>query len=148
MEIQKLAVIGSGFMGSGIAQVSAMGGLDVMIHDSNGEAANKAVETIRWSLGKLQSKGKFQGDPEEVMKRLKVAESMEDAKDCDMVIEAIFENVPAKHEVFEKLGGIVKPEAIIALYAERGFTLQHREIPADSAPGRKGHEELLILGKE
>ncbi len=42
---------------------------------------------------------------------------------------------------------VVQPEAIIALYAERGFTLQHREIPADSAPGRKGHEELLILDK-
>ena len=64
LKIEKVGVIGTGFMGTGIAQVTAMAGIDVVINDSNPDAVSKAVENIRWSLGKLQSKGKFDGDPD------------------------------------------------------------------------------------
>ena len=58
LNIEKVAVVGTGFMGSGIAQVSAMAGLKVSIYDIHSENARKALENIQWSLGKLKAKGK------------------------------------------------------------------------------------------
>ncbi len=114
LKIGKVAVIGTGFMGSGIAQVTAMGGFEVMIHDAKSEAADKAIEGIRWSLDKLKSKGKFQGDPASVMDRIRKMEKLDDLAGADLIIEAVFESIPLKQEVFEKLSRIARHDAILA----------------------------------
>jgi 3-hydroxybutyryl-CoA dehydrogenase len=111
---KKIAVIGSGFMGAGIAQVCAMAGLDVLIHDARAEAMAKAPDTIRWSLEKLRSKGRFDGNPDEVVQRIHTSEQLEGVARADMVIEAVYESVPLKQELFEKLGRILRPETIIS----------------------------------
>lgn len=113
-DIRKLAVIGSGFMGGGIAQVAAMAGLDVIIQDTKPGACAKTVENINWSLNKLKSKGKFAGDPEEVMKRLHPVDKLEKLTDQDMIIEAIYEVIPAKQELLQALTQIVSRETIVA----------------------------------
>ena len=111
--IKKIGVIGTGFMGSGIAQVSAMAGLDVVIQDSRPEAVQKAIDTVKWSLEKLKSKGKFAGNPAEVVGRIKPADKIEAMSDADFVVEAIYESIPAKQELLDKLGKIVRRDAII-----------------------------------
>ncbi len=112
-KIEKVAVVGTGFMGAGIAQVVATAGIDVVIHDSRPEALTKALETIRWSMEKLKSKDKFDGDPDEAAKRIQPAEQLDGAADADFVIEAIYESVPVKQELLDKLGKTVKEDAII-----------------------------------
>lgn len=112
--VKKIAVVGTGFMGGGIAQVSAAAGFDVMIYDSRPEAMQKTVDNIRWSLNKLKSKGKFGGDPEEVVARIKKIEKLDELADRDMVIEAIYENVAVKQEFLQKLAPIVSRETIVA----------------------------------
>jgi len=110
---KKIAVIGSGFMGAGIAQVSAMAGLDVLVHDTRAEAMNKALDTIRWSLEKLKSKGRFDGNPDDVMQRIHTSEELDGLAFADMVIEAVYESVPLKQELLDNLGKILRPEVII-----------------------------------
>jgi 3-hydroxybutyryl-CoA dehydrogenase len=114
LKISKVCVIGTGFMGSGIAQVVAMAGFDVLIHDADAEAMDKALEGIKWSLDKLKSKGRFEGEPDQVIQRIRKIDKLENAKDADLVIEAVSESIPLKQEIFEKLGGFAKPDAILA----------------------------------
>jgi len=113
IKINQLGVIGVGFMGGGIAQVSAMAGLRVKIYDVRREAISKCLETISWSLAKLKSKGKFRGEIEEALKRIKPINQLEELNDAELVIEAIYENVQVKQELLEKLGKILAPSAII-----------------------------------
>ena len=113
-KITTIGVVGSGFMGGGIAQVAAMGGKEVFLYDSMPEARNKAVEKIKWSLDKLKSKGKFDGVPDEVMNRLHPVEDMESLEKMELVIEAVYEHIPTKKELLEKLGKIVGADSIIA----------------------------------
>ncbi len=111
--IEKIAVIGTGFMGSGIAQVCAMAGKKVVVHDSQPESQKKAIETIRWSLEKLKSKGKFAGNPDETMGRIQSADNLDAVADADMVVEAVYEMIPVKQEMLGKLVKIVGEDIII-----------------------------------
>ena len=112
-DFQRAAVIGTGFMGTGIAQVMAMAGLEVMIHDSNPEAMTRALESMRRSLEKLIEKEKFQGNPDEVLSRIRPAEELAEAADRDLVIESVYESIPVKEEILEGLGKIVRADAVI-----------------------------------
>ena len=112
-DIHKAAVIGTGFMGTGIAQVMAMAGLEVMIHDSNPEAMTRAVENMRTSLKKLIAKEKFAGNTDEVLARIRPAEELAEAADRDLVIESVYESIPVKEEILEGLGKIVRADAVI-----------------------------------
>lgn len=112
-DIQRAAVIGTGFMGTGIAQVMAMAGLEVMIHDSNPDAMTRAQENMRKSLEKLVSKDKFSGKPDEVLARIRPAEELAEAADRDLVIESVYESIPVKEEILEELGKIVRADAVI-----------------------------------
>ena len=114
LEFKKVGVIGAGFMGSGIAQVSAMAGVDVIVCDNNPESLNRAIETVGWSLNKLKSKGKLDGDPERVLKKIRAAENIEEVADAELVIEAVYESVPVKQELLGKLNGIVGDGVIVA----------------------------------
>ncbi len=111
--IQRVAVIGSGFMGTGIAQVAAAAGCLVAIHDTKPEALEKALGKIRWSLQKLQARGLLEADPEDILGRIESCEDLEEAASADLVIEAVYESVPVKEALLEKLAGLIRKEAIM-----------------------------------
>ncbi|OGQ08791.1 MAG: 3-hydroxybutyryl-CoA dehydrogenase [Deltaproteobacteria bacterium RIFCSPLOWO2_12_FULL_40_28] len=115
MNIQKIGVIGTGTMGHGIAQVAALGGFDVEVQDCNADITNKGVAKIAKSLGSLVEKGKLTAEQANGAKeKIKVVSSLGDFKDCDLVIEAITENLQAKIKLFSELKGVLKPTAILA----------------------------------
>jgi 3-hydroxybutyryl-CoA dehydrogenase len=114
MAIKKIVVVGSGLMGSGIAQVSAQGGVDVSIYDIYPEALEKALKNIEWSVKKFAEKGKISEDPSAVMGRIKTVNDLSDAASAELIIEAVFEKLDLKQEIFEKIDDIAGPEALIA----------------------------------
>jgi len=115
MSIKKVMVIGAGQMGSGIAQVCAQSGYDVMLNDMNDEALNKGVKNIEKHLARSVEKERFTSkEKDEVLNRLTPSQKLEDAADRDIVIEAVVENMDVKAEVFRKLDNITPKEAILA----------------------------------
>lgn len=114
MEIKKVFVVGSGLMGGGIAQVSAQAGYNVVMIDVNQDALKKGIDSVNWSVKKFFEKGTVKEPPEIVLSRIKTTTDMQDGKDADLVIEAVFERLEVKQEVFKKLDGVCKPEAILA----------------------------------
>ena len=116
MVISKVAVIGSGTMGTGIAQVSAQAGYEVKLQDIDENALQKALVTIEKSLErgverqKLTSKQK-----EETLKRIRTTAGLkETAQDADLIVEAIFEDLELKRKLFQELDNIVPQRAILA----------------------------------
>lgn len=114
MPIQRVMVIGSGLMGSGIAQVCAAAGLTVVLTDVKAEALEKAKQAIAWSVGKFVEKGTYADTKEAILDRIVLSTSYETGADADLVIEAVFENMELKQEVFRNLDTICKKEALIA----------------------------------
>lgn len=105
--VKSTMVIGAGTMGSGIAQVVAGSGSRVVLFDTNAAALERARAGIGKSLEKLASKGQLGGaDPKDVLARVETATSMDVAKEVDVVIEAVFENLEVKKELFGKLDDI------------------------------------------
>jgi 3-hydroxybutyryl-CoA dehydrogenase len=110
----RLAVIGSGLMGSGIAQVSAQAGWQVTMQDIDEASLSRGVAAIRDSLTRFASKGKIATeDVEATLGRITTTADLDAAADADVVIEAIFEKIEAKHEVFRTLDKICKPGAVL-----------------------------------
>lgn len=115
MEINKLFIVGSGFMGSGIAQTAISKGFEVKICDLSLELAQKAAAGIDKMLTKMVTKGKMsQEDKDAAMARLSVCDSFDEAANADLVIEAVTENVEVKKAVFEKISAVAKEDAILA----------------------------------
>ncbi len=115
MAIKKVGVLGCGLMGSGIAQVAAQAGYDVIVREVEQKYLDKGISGIQKSLGKFVEKGKMQqGDMDACMGRLKGSTNLEDLADCDIVIEAIIENAQLKRDTYAQLDKIVKPEALFA----------------------------------
>jgi len=115
MEPRKLAVIGAGQMGSGIAQVAAQAGLEVVLADASAELARKAHERLGATLGKLVEKGKLAGaDRGAILGRIRPAAALEDCAGADLAIEAIVESEGPKKELFRKLDGLLPAHAILA----------------------------------
>jgi 3-hydroxybutyryl-CoA dehydrogenase len=113
--IQKVGVLGSGLMGSGIAQVTATAGYSTTVKEVSEEFLKKGVAGIEKSLGKFVEKGTLTAQQRtETLGRLKTTTSFDDLADCDIVIEAITENLETKRETFAALDKIVKPAAIFA----------------------------------
>ncbi len=116
MSIKNIGIVGSGIMGSGIAQVSAAAGYNIVIQDVSKEALERAGSGIKNSLEKFASKGKIK--PEEVEAALSRIQYTTDLKkaceNADLIVEAVFENLAIKHELFQKLNELSKPEAILA----------------------------------
>lgn len=111
--IQKIAVIGAGAMGSGIAQIAATQGHTVYFYDNNGEALKKADQKLLTLLQKLESKGKIESATE-IWNRFVFINDLAELKDADLVIEAIIENLDIKKSVFSALEKIVSPHCILA----------------------------------
>lgn len=114
MEFKKIFVAGCGTMGNGIAQVCAQNGLSVMMYDINQELLDNAVKKIRWSVSKLVEKQKIPDTVDAVMARITPVLDVKAAKDADLVIEAVFENIDVKHELFRKLDEVIGPSTIVA----------------------------------
>jgi 3-hydroxybutyryl-CoA dehydrogenase len=115
MEIRKVGVVGCGLMGSGIAQVAAMAGFPTVVREVSQEVLDKGLASIRKSLDKLVEKNVLSSSQAaEAFARLQPTLQLDDFADCDLVIEAIIENLERKRELFAALDQIVKPEAIFA----------------------------------
>lgn len=115
MQIQKVGVVGCGLLGSGIAQVSAMAGFHTAVAEIQSDLLDKGLANIERSLRKLTEKGAITADQASLtMVQLKPTLKLEDLADCDLVIEAIVENLDRKQQVWSALDQIVKPEAIFA----------------------------------
>jgi len=115
MEIKKIGVVGAGTMGLGIAQVCAQSGFEVVLNDIKMESVDKAVARITKLLSKDVDKDKITAEVKEtVLGRLQKSDKTEDLADCDVVIEAIAENMEIKKAFYKKLDSVCKPEAIFA----------------------------------
>lgn len=115
MTVKKLYVVGSGAMGSGIAQTAASHGIEVMMNDIKQEFVDKGYAKIKKSLEKAVTKGRMtEEEKDAALANLSTSISYEDAKDADMVIEAATENKEIKLGIFKQLDEICKPEAILA----------------------------------
>jgi 3-hydroxybutyryl-CoA dehydrogenase len=112
---KKLAVIGAGLMGSGIAQVSAQAGWDVVLRDVTGEALTRGTDGIKRSYEKFVSKGKLGAEQAEAaLERITTTTDLDAAADADVVVEAVFEKIEVKREIFGRLDAMVKDETILA----------------------------------
>lgn len=116
MEIKSVGVVGCGLMGHGIAQVCAQkGGWDVVVVEVSSEQLEKGLGKIEKQLARAVEKGKLeQSDADEVRGRIKGSLELSDLADCDLVIEAITEDLDKKLELWKELDGIVKDEAMFA----------------------------------
>jgi 3-hydroxybutyryl-CoA dehydrogenase len=115
MAIKKVGVLGCGLMGSGIAQVAAQAGYEVVVREVEQKYLDKGLAGITKSLGKFVEKGKMQqADMDACVGRLKGSTDLNDLADCDIIIEAIIENAQLKKDTYAELDRIVKPEAIFA----------------------------------
>jgi len=115
MDIKKVGVVGCGLMGSGITEVCARSGYEVVVREVNDELLQKGLERIRASMSKGVSRGKLtQEEMDAALARIKGTTSMEDFADCDIVIEAVIENLDVKKQVFAELDRITPPYAILA----------------------------------
>ncbi|HXY15274.1 MAG TPA: 3-hydroxyacyl-CoA dehydrogenase family protein [Terriglobales bacterium] len=114
MEIKKVGVLGCGLMGSGIAQVSATAGFETTVLEVEQKYLDKGFAGIQKSLAKFAEKGTIKESPQAILARLKGTTNKQDLADCDIVIEAIIENVPAKKEMYAAIDGVVKKHAIFA----------------------------------
>ncbi len=114
MDIKKVFVVGSGLMGSGIAQVCATAGLGVILSDVNREMLERAIKNIAWSAGKLVEKQKAEGPLDAIMARITPTDDLALAAEADLCIEAVFEKISLKQEVFRDLASLVKPETLLA----------------------------------
>ena len=115
MAIHKVAVLGCGLMGSGIAQVCAQAGREVTVIEVADEYLKKGLGGIEKQLGKLVEKGKLAAeDRDATVGRLRGSTQLEDAADADLVIEAIIENIEEKNRTYGALDRICKPATIFA----------------------------------
>jgi 3-hydroxybutyryl-CoA dehydrogenase len=111
----KVAVIGSGTMGSGIAQVAATAGCEVKIYDTNVDALNKSKAALENTLSKLVEKGKIDVNEKlRITSNISYAHALGDLSHSDLVIEAIVENAEIKRKLFAELENYVSPETILA----------------------------------
>ncbi|MCF6521583.1 3-hydroxyacyl-CoA dehydrogenase family protein [Streptomyces sp. JJ36] len=112
---KKLAVIGAGLMGSGIAQVSAQAGWEVVLRDVTDEALRRGTDGIKASYEKFVGKGKLEESAAEAaLSRITATTDMDAAADADVVVEAVFERLDVKQEIFRTLDGLVQDEAVLA----------------------------------
>jgi 3-hydroxybutyryl-CoA dehydrogenase len=115
MEIKNVFVVGSGLMGGGIAQVSAVAGYRVKMHDVDDERTSKGLDAIRKSLEKFVSREKMtQEQYQSAMASIATTTKLEDAHDADFVVEAVFENLDVKRDVFGQLDSICPAHTILA----------------------------------
>jgi 3-hydroxybutyryl-CoA dehydrogenase len=114
-EIRKVGVLGCGLMGSGIAQVCAQSGYDTIVREVSDALCEKGLEGIRKQMDRAVEKGKMvPEDRDAASGRLSGTTELSDLADCDIVIEAVIENLEMKNEMWRELDALCGPEAIFA----------------------------------
>ncbi len=115
MAIRRVGVVGCGLMGSGIAQVAAASGFDTVVREVSAELVEKGIKGIEKNLNRLVEKGSITDAVKgEIRGRLKGTTSIDDLKNCDVIVEAIIEQLPAKRELFGALDAVCPPSTIFA----------------------------------
>ena len=115
MKISKIGVIGAGQMGHGIALVNAQAGFDVIIHDTTDDFVKKGIGKIEKFLDKSIEKGKISSDDKKkIMTKISGTTKLDDLKNVDLIIEAIFENIQVKKQLFKELDKICNKVCIFA----------------------------------
>jgi len=115
MEVKKLFIVGAGIMGAGIGQLCAQQGYEVTVVDVSEEVVERAKEKVKAGLKRRVDKGKItQEEMNSVLSRLRWSTDFNLAQDSDFVVEAVFENLAVKKDVFKKLDSICPPETILA----------------------------------
>ena len=115
MEIKKVGVLGCGLMGSGIAQTAAMAGFETVVREVSDEFLKKGFASIEKSLAKFAEKGTITSEQQkEIRHRLSGTTSFADLADCDIIIEAIIENLEEKRKTYGELDRVCKPETVFA----------------------------------
>ncbi len=115
MGFHHVGVLGSGIMGSGIAEVAAATGATVIVRSRSQATADAMLTTMRASLAKQVEKGKRdQAEADTILSRVTATTHLHDLADCDFVIESVIEDLAVKRALFAELSGVVKPEAILA----------------------------------
>ncbi|MEN6463004.1 MAG: 3-hydroxyacyl-CoA dehydrogenase NAD-binding domain-containing protein [Syntrophomonas sp.] len=113
--MEKIAMLGAGTMGQGIAWALAAAGKTVLLYDIKKEFVDRATNAIGKSVAKAEEKGKAApGTKDAVLGRIIGTEKFEDIKDADFIIEAVFENMDVKKDIYTKLDALMAPEVVIA----------------------------------
>lgn len=114
MPVKSVLIVGAGLMGSGIAQVCAQSGISVALHDVSAASLEKAKKNIAWSVGKLVEKGKLTENKETILSRIAVIETLETGFQPDLAVEAVFEKLEIKQEIFKTLDDCCGSDTLIA----------------------------------
>jgi len=115
MEVKKIGVVGAGTMGNGIAHVAAMNGYDVVMVDVKDEFLERALATISKNLDRMIKKEKIsQADKDATLARIKKSTDLKGVADCDVVIEAVTEDIAIKLDVFKQIDSVLKKGGILA----------------------------------
>src|SRR5688572_26941288 len=115
MTIKRVGIVGSGIMGSGIAEVAAKAGCEVVLRSRQQATADAMVASLEKSLGRQVEKGKLeQAEATATLARVSATSSLSDLKDCDLVIESVVEDLAVKKHLFDELDRICKDDAILA----------------------------------
>src|SRR5438046_2406565 len=115
MEIKKVGVLGCGLMGAGIAQTAAMAGFETTVREVSPELIQKGFASIEKSLERFADKGTISAEQQKATRdRLFGTTSFNDLADCDIIIEAIIENLDEKQKTYRELDAVCKPEQILA----------------------------------
>jgi 3-hydroxybutyryl-CoA dehydrogenase len=113
--IRKVGVIGAGQMGNGIAHVSSLAGISVVIHDNAPNRLKEGLATINGNMTRQVSRKRItEQDKEVALKRISTSENLEGLSDCDLVIEAATEKEEVKRKIFQDLCPVLKPETLVA----------------------------------
>ena len=115
MQISNIGIVGAGTMGSGISQVAALTGYDIVMQDVSDEATSRGLGTIDKSLQRLVDREKITADAKDAaIRKIRTTTNLSDLADCDLVIEAATENMDLKLDLFEKIDKVSGPETIVA----------------------------------
>ncbi len=135
MEIKKVGVLGCGLMGSGIAQVAASAGFETVVREISDDLINRGFTVIEKSLAKFAEKGTITAEQQqEIRNRLSGTTSFEDLSDCDIIIEAIIENLEEKRKNYKQLDDLCKPETI---FASNTSSISITEMMTTTSPARQ-----------
>jgi 3-hydroxybutyryl-CoA dehydrogenase len=115
MSVKRLGIVGSGTMGSGIAECGAKAGIDVVVRSRQQATADAVLRTLERSLARQVERGKLDASTrDEVLARVSVTSSVADLEDCDLVVESIVEDLEAKRDLFVELDRVCRPDALLA----------------------------------
>jgi len=113
MTIKKIGVVGAGTMGTGIAQVAATSGFEIILNDVGEDYLQRSLKIIDKSLTKLSEKGKIEEDKEKILSRIKTTTSLSDLKGVDFAVEAVLEDFEVKKKILLELDKLLAPSVIL-----------------------------------